>query len=106
MISWTSVCLISRILSPSGLEDIPAFPADSAPIMLWDGCMTIRQTILSVFEQVAKERDTKFRDALDDDMILLDSGLDSMTFALSSPSLRAGRLLGSISEVVDALSMS
>jgi acyl carrier protein len=44
--------------------------------------MTIRQTILSVFEQAAKERDIKFGNALDDNMILLDSGLDSMAFAI------------------------
>jgi acyl carrier protein len=44
--------------------------------------MTIRQTILSVFEQVAEERYIKFRAPLDDDMILLDSGLDSMAFAV------------------------
>jgi acyl carrier protein len=47
-----------------------------------DGCMTIRQTILSIFEQVAKERDVKFRNALNDNMILLDSGLDSLAFAV------------------------
>ena len=44
--------------------------------------MTIRQTILSIFEQVAKERDVKFRNTLNDDMILLDSGLDSLAFAV------------------------
>ena len=44
--------------------------------------MTIRQTILSIFEQVAKERDVKFRNTLNVDMILLDSGLDSLAFAV------------------------
>jgi acyl carrier protein len=47
-----------------------------------DGRMTIRQTILSIFEQVAKERDAKLRNALNDNMILLDSGLDSLAFAV------------------------
>jgi acyl carrier protein len=47
-----------------------------------DGCMTIRQTILSIFEQIAKERDVKLRNALNDNMILLDSGLDSLAFAV------------------------
>lgn len=44
--------------------------------------MTIRQTILCIFEQVAKERDVKLRNALNDNMILLDSGLDSLAFAV------------------------
>jgi acyl carrier protein len=44
--------------------------------------MTIRETILATFEQVAKERDVKLHNTLNDDTILLESGLDSLAFAV------------------------
>ena len=44
--------------------------------------MTTRETILSTFKEVAKEKDVKLRNALNDSMILLDSGLDSLAFAI------------------------
>ena len=44
--------------------------------------MTIRETILSTFKEVAKERDVKLHNALNDNTILLESGLDSLAFAI------------------------
>ena len=44
--------------------------------------MTIRETILSTFKEVAKERDVKLQNAFNDNTILLESGLDSLAFAI------------------------
>jgi acyl carrier protein len=43
--------------------------------------MSVRSTIISQFQQVAKEQD-KNLPALADDLALLDSGLDSLCFAI------------------------
>jgi acyl carrier protein len=43
--------------------------------------MSVRSTIISQFQQVAKEQD-KNLPALSDDLALLDSGLDSLCFAI------------------------
>jgi acyl carrier protein len=43
--------------------------------------MSVRSTIISQFEQVAQEQD-KHLPALSDDLALLDSGLDSLCFAI------------------------
>jgi acyl carrier protein len=43
--------------------------------------MSIRSTIISHFEQVAKEQN-KQPVPLSDDLVLLDSGLDSLCFAI------------------------
>jgi len=43
--------------------------------------MSVRSTIISQFEQVAKEQD-KHLPALSDDLARLDSGLDSLCFAI------------------------
>ena len=43
--------------------------------------MDIRPAILSQFETVAKEQDKKLA-PLTDDLVLLDSGLDSLCFAI------------------------
>jgi acyl carrier protein len=43
--------------------------------------MTVRSTILSVFEQVAREQQRKVV-PLSDDLKLLDCGLDSLSFAI------------------------
>ena len=43
--------------------------------------MSIRSIIISQFEQVAKEQD-KDMSALSDDLVLLESGLDSLCFAI------------------------
>ena len=43
--------------------------------------MDIRPAILSQFETVAKEQDKKLA-TLTDDLVLLDSGLDSLCFAI------------------------
>jgi hypothetical protein len=42
---------------------------------------SIRSTVLSQFQQVAAERKKKLP-PLDDDLLLLDSGLDSLCFAI------------------------
>ena len=42
--------------------------------------MTIRETILAIFAQVAKERDVNLH--IDEDTILLELGLDSLAFAI------------------------
>ena len=42
---------------------------------------SIRLTILSQFEQVAAEQNKKLN-RLDDDLVLLESGLDSLCFAI------------------------
>jgi acyl carrier protein len=43
--------------------------------------MSLRTVIISQFEQVAKEKNLKLP-PLTDDMVLLDSGLDSLSFAI------------------------
>ena len=43
--------------------------------------MTVRSTVLEQFRQVAKEQGKKLG-VLDDDLVLLDSGLDSLCFAI------------------------
>jgi hypothetical protein len=43
--------------------------------------VSVRATIISQFEQVAKEQDKKLT-PLSDDLILLDAGLDSLCFAI------------------------
>ena len=43
--------------------------------------MSVRATVLSQFEQVAKEQERRLA-RLSDDLRLLDSGLDSLSFAL------------------------
>jgi acyl carrier protein len=43
--------------------------------------MSLRTVIISQFEQVAKEKSLKLP-PLTDDMVLLDSGLDSLSFAI------------------------
>jgi len=43
--------------------------------------MSIRATVVAQFEQVAKEQNRKLA-PLSDDLRLLDSGLDSLSFAL------------------------
>jgi len=43
--------------------------------------MSVRATITSLFEQVAREQQRKLS-ALSDDLRLLESGLDSLSFAL------------------------
>jgi hypothetical protein len=43
--------------------------------------MSVRGTILSQFERVAKEQDKKLA-PLSDDLLLLDAGLDSLCFAI------------------------
>ena len=43
--------------------------------------MSLRSTILSQFETVAKERELKLP-PLNDDLVLLESGLDSLSFAI------------------------
>jgi acyl carrier protein len=43
--------------------------------------MSVRSTVLEQFRQVAKEQSKKLG-ALDDDLVLLDSGLDSLCFAI------------------------
>ena len=43
--------------------------------------MSIRLTITSQFEQVAEEQDKKLA-PLSDDLVLLESGLDSLCFAI------------------------
>ena len=43
--------------------------------------MSVRATVISQFEQVAKEQERRLA-RLSDDLRLLDSGLDSLSFAL------------------------
>ena len=43
--------------------------------------MSVRSTIISQFESVAKEQNQKLP-PLSDDLVLLDSGLDSLCFAV------------------------
>jgi acyl carrier protein len=43
--------------------------------------MSVRATVVSQFEQVAKEQERRLA-RLSDDLRLLDSGLDSLSFAL------------------------
>ncbi len=43
--------------------------------------MSVRAAVLSQFEQVAREQD-KFLAPLNDDLALMDSGLDSLCFAI------------------------
>jgi acyl carrier protein len=43
--------------------------------------MSVRDTIISQFEAVAKEKDFKLP-PLNDDLVLLESGLDSLSFAI------------------------
>jgi len=43
--------------------------------------MSVRSTILALFEQVAKEQNKKLA-PLSDDLVLLESGLDSLCFAI------------------------
>jgi len=43
--------------------------------------MSLRTVIIAQFEQVAKEKNLKLP-PLTDDMVLLDSGLDSLSFAI------------------------
>jgi acyl carrier protein len=43
--------------------------------------MSLRSVIISHFELVAKERDQKLS-TLSDDLLLLESGLDSLSFAI------------------------
>jgi len=51
--------------------------------------MSIRLTLTSVFEQVAKEQDKKLA-PLADSLVLLDCGLDSLCFAIIVARLEAG----------------
>jgi acyl carrier protein len=44
--------------------------------------MTIRERIISQIQQIAKERDKGTLPRLTDDLILLESGLDSLAFAI------------------------
>ena len=48
--------------------------------------MSVKLTILSYFEQVAKEHGKRLA-PLSDDLVLLDSGLDSLCFAVIVPRL-------------------
>jgi hypothetical protein len=43
--------------------------------------MSVRSTVISQFEQVAEEQQVKLP-ALSDELVLLDSGLDSLGFAI------------------------
>ncbi|HUN57051.1 MAG TPA: acyl carrier protein [Candidatus Binataceae bacterium] len=43
--------------------------------------MSVRATIVSQFEQVAKEKKVKLQ-PLTDDLVLVESGLDSLSFAI------------------------
>jgi acyl carrier protein len=44
--------------------------------------MTIRETIFSQIQQIAKEHDKRTLPRLTDDLIILESGLDSLEFAI------------------------
>lgn len=43
--------------------------------------MSVREAIVSEFEQIAKEKNLRLP-PLDNDLVLLDSGLDSLSFAV------------------------